>query len=384
MDSTADTSSHKKALKVKPTDLSVQRAIERAKDIRMGDKGIITWLRENYGFQTNPFRIKPVLPDANLYVDAKERFTQIGTGLSNGIVVIVGSIGSGKSATLELLEKNTSRPVVSFGRPPTLDEFYISVKNEVVPKQENQKKFLGIFGGKKNHTVENLFELRNLIMNEKRDLMILIDNAHRMEQELAEELALFYDIPTVFIVVAGTPGILTKLEKYASFRDRVSEIVKLEDLNFEEVKKLINLRISSVEGKNPFSDEVIKILYGMGSAPRHLVTNVYKVLSFAYVNDTPEITPDLVREAIAEKVKFESFTDELSKKKRETVLTIYREPNITATELAKKISSTKHSALNMLNELMDEKIVEESGKRGRARTFKIADKYIRALSEVID
>ena len=33
---------------------------------------------------------------------------------------------------------------------------------------------------------------------------------------------------------------------------------------------------------------------------------------------------------------------------------------------------------------MNEKIGEESGKRGRARTFKIVDKYIRVLSEVVD
>jgi len=122
----------------------------------------------------------------------------------------------------------------------------------------------------------------------------------------------------------------------------------------------------------------------MGSAPRHLITNVYKVLNFAYVNDRREITPGLVKEAISEKVKFESFTDNLSQKKREMVLTIYGEPNITATELSKKINSTKHSILNMINELMNEKIVEESGKRGRARTFKIVDKYIRVLSEVVD
>ena len=102
------------------------------------------------------------------------------------------------------------------------------------------------------------------------------------------------------------------------------------------------------------------------------------------VDQVDMLEHDLVREAIAEKVKFESFTDNLSKKKREMVLTIYGEPNITATELAKKINSTKHSILNMLNELMDEKIVEESGKRGRARTFKIVDKYIRVLSEVIE
>ncbi|ODS36325.1 hypothetical protein BEH94_04135 [Candidatus Altiarchaeales archaeon WOR_SM1_SCG] len=374
----------KKKLKVKPEDLSVHRAIERSKDIRMGDKGIITWLRENYNFQANPFRIKPVLPDAALYVDAKERFTQIGRGMSNGIVVIIGSIGSGKSATLELLEKELSRPVVSFGRPPTLDELYISVRNIVIPRKEEQKKFLGIFSSGKNHGIENLFELRNFIMREKKDLMILIDNAHRMEQELTEELALFYDIPTVHIVVAGTPGILTKLEKYPSFRDRVSEIVKLEELGFEEIKKLVSSRISSVQGENPFSDEVIKVLHSMGSAPRHLITNVYKVLNFAYVNDRREITPGLVKEAISEKVKFESFTDNLSQKKREMVLTIYGEPNITATELSKKINSTKHSTLNMINELMNEKIVEESGKRGRARTFKIVDKYIRVLSEVVD
>lgn len=375
---------HKKPLKVKPLDLSVQRAIERSKDIRMGDKGIITWLRENYSFRTNPFRIKPVLPDDTLYVDAKERFAQISRGLANGIVVIVGTIGSGKSATLELLEKNTSRPVVSFGRPPTLDELYISVKNTVVPKKENRKKFLGIFGSNKGHKIENLFELRNFIMDTKKDLLILIDNAHRMEQELTEELALFYDIPTVHVVVAGTPGILTKLEKYASFRDRVSEIVKLEELGFEEVKKLIELRVSSVEGENPFSDNVIKILHSRGSAPRHVITNIYKVLNFAYINNIPEITSEVVREAISERVKFDSFIDDLSKKKREMVLTIYGDPNITATELAKKINSTKHSALNMLNELMNEKIVEESGKKGRARTFKVVDKYIRVLSEVVE
>ncbi len=371
-------------MKVKPTDLSVQRAIERAKDIRMGDKGIVTWLRENYNFNTNPFRIKPVLPDDLLYVDVKERFRQISKGLSNGIVVIAGSIGAGKSATLELLEKNTSRPVVYFGRPPTLEEFYLSVKNTVIPECEKNKKFLSIFRRKKKVNVETLFELRKIIMDEKIDLLLLIDNAHRMKQELTEELALFFDLPTVFIVVAGTPGLLTKLEKYASFRDRVSEIVKLEEMDYEDVKKLIDLRISYVEGKNPFSDNVIKVLHGMGSAPRHIITNVYKVLNFAYMNNTPEITPELVRSAISERVKFESFTDDLSEKKREIVFAIYGEPDITATELAKKINSTKHSTLNMLNELTDEKIVEESGKRGRARTFKIVDKYIRVLSEVVE
>jgi len=155
-------------------------------------------------------------------------------------------------------------------------------------------------------------------------------------------------------------------------------------MDYEDVKKLIDLRISYVEGKNPFSDNVIKVLHGMGSAPRHIITNVYKVLNFAYMNNTPEITPELVRSAISERVKFESFTDDLSEKKREIVFAIYGEPDITATELAKKINSTKHSTLNMLNELTDEKIVEESGKRGRARTFKIVDKYIRVLSEVVE
>jgi len=188
----------------------------------------------------------------------------------------------------------------------------------------------------------------------------------------------------VHIVVAGTPGILTKLEKYASFRDRVSEVVKLEELGFEGVKKLIELRVSSAGGRNPFSEEVMKMICNMGSAPRHVITNIYRILNFAYVNNKPDITPKLVNEAITEKVKFESFTDNLSHKKREMVLTIYGEPNITAIELAKKISSTKHSTLNMLNELVDEKIVEESGKKGRARTFKVVDKYIRALSEVVE
>jgi len=258
----------------------------------MGDKGIITWLRENYDFQANPFRIKPVLPDDMLYVDAKERFLQISRGLSNGIVVIIGSIGAGKSATLELLEKNTSRPAVSFGRPPTLDELFISLKNTVVGKHEAPKKFLGIFSlSRKKPDIQNLFELRNFIAEEKKDLMILVDNAHRMRQDLTEELALFYDIPTVHIVVAGTPGILTKLEKYASFRDRVSEVVKLEELGFEGVKKLIELRVSSAGGRNPFSEEVMKMICNMGSAPRHVITNIYRILNFAYVNNKPDITP---------------------------------------------------------------------------------------------
>jgi len=356
------------------------------------------WLKDNYGWRENPFQIKPLLT-SKLYVDSANKFKKIRNGIRRGIVVLVGSIGSGKTTTLRLLHRlalDRNIFVMYYGRPPRLDEFRTSLSGSLMDarKRTAGTKLIEFLGISSHRRPTDLFQIREYIKNFDRhtrrrnaDVLILIDNAHRITQDMADELAVFYDLPNLHIIAAGTPLLINKMEEFHSLRDRISDVILLGEFSTDDIRELIESRVNFAGGTNPFGDDVIEILSEAGAAPRQVIVNINKILKLAMESESPQITAELARSALEISIKTqvrESFLDKLSDKKRGIVLSLFKKPDMTISEVAAEIDSKKYSTTNMVNKLIKEGFIEVSGEKRRARTLKVADKYAREMAEVVE
>lgn len=213
------------------------------------------WL-EKFGWKKNPFTLN-VKPD--VYAGHKIEIRIIIEKLNtlSGHVLILGGLGTGKTTLLQWLEKHLKNrfETIYLLRPPCHpDELIDLISATISNNTKHTRKY-------------SVYQFRDLCKNYKRKILLLLDEAHELNESVEQFIRTLGDLPNVFFVMSGLPQTreMLKNELPALF-DRIVESILLGALSREETRELIEKRISDAGGKgiSPFTSGAIDKIYELG------------------------------------------------------------------------------------------------------------------------
>lgn len=219
---------------------------------------------EFYGLREKPFSI---LPDpAYLYISGKRRMelAKLRMGVFNraGVALITGEVGSGKTTLIHHLMQNAD------------DDAVIGLIDNVHPRLENLLQWV-LQAFHIEVTTDREVQLHRLFVDfieeqaaKKRSVILFIDEAHNMSDQLLEELRLLMNVnvsrASFHTVLVGQVEILEVLKRtnMRQFTQRISIEHHLEPLNVLETYKYIHHRMQ-VAGREPelFTTEACRLIH---------------------------------------------------------------------------------------------------------------------------
>jgi len=172
----------------------------------------------------------------------------------SGHVLILGGLGTGKTTLLQWLEKNLK------------DKFEtIYVMRPASRPDELVDLILATITKKTTHTHKyTMYEFQELCKKYKRNILLLLDEAHEFNEEFEQFLRTLGDLPNIYLVMAGLPQTREKLKRdLPGLFDRIVESVLLGALSFDETRELIQKRITNAGGTGlgPFTIPAIKRIF---------------------------------------------------------------------------------------------------------------------------
>ena len=266
-----------------------------------------------FGWSKNPFTLN-IIPETFAGHQAEISIIVEKLNTSSGHILIVGGLGTGKTTLLQWLEKNLTHKfeTIYVLRPPSRpDELIDLVSATIGKKTTSTRKY-------------TIYEFQELCKKYKRNILLLLDEAHEFNEEFEQFLRTLGDLPNIFLVMAGLPQAREKLKHdMPALFDRLVESILLGSLDLEETKELIKKRISNAGGKRlgPFTTGAIEKVYNLSyGIPRGILKICDWVLTQAVranktyidVQDIAEYSEE-IEEARAkefEKIKEEKIGDE--------------------------------------------------------------------------
>lgn len=213
------------------------------------------WL-EKFGWKSNPFTLN-VMP--NTYAGHQVEISLIMEKLNtlSGHILIVGGMGTGKTTLLLWLEKHLKDrfETIYLLRPPERPEEAIDLISATISRRAN-------------HTRKySIYEFREICRKHKRNILLLLDEAHELNEKLEQFLRTLGDLHNVYLVMAGLPQTRELLKKdLPALFDRIVESMLLGALSLEETRELIQKRISNAGGRGmgPFTAQAVEKIYELG------------------------------------------------------------------------------------------------------------------------
>ncbi|MFH1361780.1 MAG: AAA family ATPase [bacterium] len=212
----------------------------------------------------NPFTLN-IIPDA--YAGHKTEISIIVEKLNtlSGHMLIIGGLGTGKTTLLQWLEKNLKDKfeTIYLLRPPSRTDELIDLVSATISK-------------KTTHTRKySIYEFQKLCRQYKRNILLLLDEAHEFNEEFEQFLRTLGDLPNMYLVMAGLPQAREKLKRdLPALFDRIVETVLLGALSLPETTQLILNRIknSSGDGLGPFTVAAVEKIFDMSyGIPRSIL-----------------------------------------------------------------------------------------------------------------
>lgn len=259
---------------------------------------------DHFGLNLPPFSITP---DPNFFFEGKDRGVFI-SGLlhaslqAEGIVVVIGEVGSGKTLMSRILLKRLSSQVDTVYLPnPAFSRHEII---DVIARD------LGIDGVVLQQGVRLEVLQQELIKRHEqgRQVVVLIDEAHAMPLDSIEEIRRLSNLETdnrklVQVVLCGQPELDTLLEAphLRQVRDRVVYRLTLHNLSKEDAKAYLEhrLRIAGWRGGRMFSWYAERLLlHDAKGRARRLNLLADKALLAAYADNNKQVRAKHVRLAI--------------------------------------------------------------------------------------
>jgi type II secretory pathway predicted ATPase ExeA len=200
-----------------------------------------------FGWQHNPFTIQP---NPDFLIDFEDEARDLIYSFTNRIhSMIVGDLGTGKTTVLLWLRRalESRAYCLYFDEPPS----------DLFKQLEEGLRKQGAFG-----FWDALFPVKftpDKLPRLSRPVVLLIDEAHEIDEEQQERLRLLCDKENIVLVLAGQLDLKRKLEHNKALGERLVTKVKLEPLSPEAIKTLIKIRIQGVGGKDiaPFNQMVV-------------------------------------------------------------------------------------------------------------------------------
>jgi len=227
---------------------------------------------EKFGFSDNPFKLST---DGKFLVgleDVKKEVIQ--RIMSEDIILIIGSTGTGKTTFLRWLENNKK---LNSG----------NIKPVFLGLLENRKTREDMYNHLKRGILDSLF---------KKKYVVLLDEANDIRKEYSEALKEMVEKPNTHIKSIVMTNIDDELNNLTdSFKKRISAKIRVK-LSKEELIEMIKKRVNYY-GKNPFNDDALEeIIVRSGMNPRDILKNCEKVLLNAKKIDN--ISADDVRKVL--------------------------------------------------------------------------------------
>ena len=259
-----------------------------------------------YGFREAPFNITPD-PRFLFFSDKhREAFNHVLFGIRErkGFIQITGEVGAGKTTVCRaiLAELGPSyRTALILNPVVTATQLMRTILSELglEPRKLDKSAYLEIL---------NRFLLEQA--GAGNDVVLLIDESQDLDPELLEQVRLLSNLETdqrklLQIVLIGQPELREKLNRreLRQLRQRITVRYHLAPLDRFETARYIahRLRVAGGDGRPTFSPWAIRTIQRYsGGIPRLINAVCDKALLYGYVNDTYELRPRAVRQAIRE------------------------------------------------------------------------------------
>jgi len=213
-----------------------------------------TWFGR-YSWAKNPFTLN-IIPDAFAGHQAEIAMIIEKLNTLSGHILVIGGLGTGKTILLQWLERNLKNKfeTIYIMRPASRPDEFIDLVSATLAR-------------KTNHTHKyTIYDFQELCKKYKRNVLLLIDEAHEFNEEFEQFLRTLGDLPNIFLIMGGLPQVREKLKRdLPALFDRIIESILLGALTFDETKELIQKRITNAGGGGlgPFSGSAIKKIFDL-------------------------------------------------------------------------------------------------------------------------
>jgi type II secretory pathway predicted ATPase ExeA len=261
---------------------------------------------EAFHLKAYPFQ---VAPDATFLYPSKaharaKAYLDYAIWSLDGFVVITGEIGCGKTILLKKILTELPRSV-------TVAKVFQTQINEVEFLQLMLAEFgIKAFEAKK---VQLLDTLNTFLLNQyqqKRQVVLIVDEAHNLDERVLEEIRLLSDFEVgnekiLNVILAGQSELNQKLSSanLQQLAQRVQLRFHIKPLTQVETKDYIEhrLKIAGAGNRHIFPDDALPLIFHYtGGVPRLVNILCDTTLTAAFVEDVTLVTVDLVRMAAEE------------------------------------------------------------------------------------
>lgn len=257
-----------------------------------------------FGFTESPFAMTPDTRYLFYSNHHREAFASLRYGIEEkkGFIVITGEVGTGKTTTCRALLNQLDPSInVALIFNPMLNE-----------KELLQAVIDDLEINRTGTTLKELVDILNEYLLEQtaqgKNTVIIIDEAQDLSPRVLEQIRLLSNLETereklLQIVLVGQPELMYILrkEELRQLRQRITVSYHLKPLNRDELKRYIlhRLEVAGNASGVTFTDAAIRVIYKYTAGiPRMINSLCDKVLLGAYVQETHEITPSLVKSSI--------------------------------------------------------------------------------------
>ena len=258
-----------------------------------------------FNLNTEPFSLSPDPDFLFLSEVHAEGLANLRYGLiqKRGFVVITGEVGTGKTtlinALLSEIPETTNTAFISNPKLERDEFFYILTRAFKIGNGENKARFLVNF----TEFLENAHKANE-------NVVLIIDEAHCLSEDLLEEIRLLSNLETphaklISIILVGQPEFEKILDnpRFRALKQRVTLRHRLKSLNRQETGEYINLRLAKAGAKDAgiFSQKALDAIYEYSKGiPRVVNLLADHCMLTGFVKEVKTIDDKIVKECAHE------------------------------------------------------------------------------------